>query len=384
MHFPWTNRGAGARLSCVVVDGPAEVHCFPRLAQGAGSESDVAQTIAEKVEVTVTGEEQERLTAARPVAPEVYESYLQGWYKLNNRDNKSDIEKSVTYFRNAVNRDPTFARAYVGLANAYNQLGSNFVGDPPDPAIQKELDAARKALELDPNLADVHILLGEVQSARWQWADAEAEYKRALELSPNNAHAHSDLAWWLLFHGRTDEALAWERRARELDPLSTDGANLGWMLFEARRYEEALRELRSFLAVRPNDSVALWDLGIVLMDENQPQAAIPVLEKAVSSSSGSPGIIGSLARVYAQGGRRQDALRLLAELNGRRRAGFVPAGPFVNVYIGLGDKDRAFTWLGQGYREHSNILRLLKVDPAFDPLRGDPRFANLLHRVGLD
>lgn len=246
------------------------------------------------------------------------------------------------------------------------------------------MSAAQKALELDPNLAEAHILLGDVYSARWQWADAEAEYKRALELSPNNAYAHAGLAWWLLFHGRTDEAIAWERRARELDPLSIDGVHLGWMLFEARRYDEALRELRSALALQPNDAVALWDLGIVFMDQNQSGGAIPVLEKALSASNRSVGIVGSLAKAYAQAGRRSDALRLLGELKRRRKAGFVPAGPFVNAYIGLGDKDQVFTWLEQGYEEHSNILRFLKVDPAFDPLRGDPRFADLLRRVGLD
>lgn len=384
-----TREGNRIRVTAQLIRGATDEHFWSEtydreLRDALALESDVAQTIAEKVEVTVTGKEQERLTAVRPVAPEVYESYLQGWYELNNGENKSDFEKSVTYFQNAVDQDPTFAPAYVGLTNAYNQLGSNFVGDPPDPAIEKEMSAAQKALELDPNLADAHIALADVQMARWQWAGAEVEYKRALELSPNNANAHAGLAWWLLFHGRADEAMALERRARELDPLSIDGVHLGWMLFEGRRYDEALRELRSALAVQPNDAVALWDLGIVFMDQNQPEGAIPVLEKALSASNRSVGIIGSLAKAYAQAGRRSDALRLLAELKRRRKAGFVPAGPFVNAYIGLGDKDEAFAWLEQGYKEHSNILRLLKVDPAFDPLRGDPRFADLLRRVGLN
>jgi TolB-like protein/Tfp pilus assembly protein PilF len=384
-----TREGNHIRVTAQLIRAATDDHLWSeaydrQLSDALALESDLAQTIAEKVEVTVSGEEHERLTAAHPIAPEVYENYLQGWHQLDESNDKAGFEKSVTYFQNAVNKDPTFAPAYIGLASAYNYLGSNFVGDPPDPAMQKEMTAAQKALQLDPNLADAHNLLGDVAQRRWQWADAEAEYKRALELSPNNAHAHVGFAWWLLFHGRTDEALARERRALELDRFSVDGTNLGWMLFEARRYDEALRELGGVLAVRPNDPVALWDLGIVFMDKNQPGAAIPVLEKAVSASKASPGIIGSLARAYAQAGRRSDALRLLAELKRRRKAGFVPAGPFVNAYIGLGDKDQAFAWLEQGYKEHSNILRFLKVDPAFDPLRGDPRFADLVRRVGLE
>jgi TolB-like protein/Tfp pilus assembly protein PilF len=347
-------------------------------------ESDLAQTIADKVEVTLTGPERERLTAARPVSPEVYEDYLEGWHQLNESNDKAAIEKSLVYFQNAVKEDPTFAPAYVGLANAYNELGSNFVGDPPGPAIQRELSAAQRALELDPNLVDAHILLADVHMWHYQWGDAEAEYKRALELSPNNSDANAGFAWWLLDHGRTEEALRWERRARELDPFSIDGDNVGWMLSEARRYDEASHELRSVLAVQPNDPVALWDLGIVFMNQKRPEAAVPVLEKAVEASRGSPGIIGSLAKAYSQAGRRSDALRLVAELKSRRERGFVPAGAFVSAYIGLGDKDQALAWLERGYQEHSNTLRLLKVDPVFDSLRSDPRFTDLLRRVGLD
>jgi TolB-like protein/Tfp pilus assembly protein PilF len=384
-----TREGNRIRVTAQLIRGATDDHFWSEtydreLRDALSLESDVAQTIAEKVEVTVTGEERQRLAAARSIAPEVYESYLQGWYELNNGKNKSDFETSVTYFQNAVNRDPKFAPAYIGLAKAYNQLGSNFIGDPPDPAVEKEMSAAQKALELDPNLADAHILLADVHMWRYEWSNAEAEYKRALELNPNNSNANSGFAWWLVAHGRTEEALGWERHARELDPFEIDGRNVGWMLFEARRYDEALRELRSVLAVQPNDSVALWDLGTTLLDENQAAAAIPVLEKAVSASNHSPGVTGTLTRAYGQAGRRMDALRLLAELNRRRKKGFVPAGAFVNAYIGLGDNDQAFAWLEQGYREHSNILCFLKVDPAFDPLRGDSRFANLIHRVGLD
>jgi TolB-like protein/DNA-binding winged helix-turn-helix (wHTH) protein/Tfp pilus assembly protein PilF len=346
-------------------------------------ESDVAQSIAQKVEVTITGEERARLTAARPIAPEVYESYLQGWSALNRSVKKTDIQQGIDHFEDAIKKDPTFARAYVGVAVGYSQLGSNFIGDPPDAAREKEMSATRKALELDPTLSDAHFLLADLLQRQWQWAQAEVEYRRALELNPNDANAHEGLAGWLLCMGRTEEALEWARRGRELDPIEVGGTEIAVMLSEARRYDEAIRELRVLEAAQPDEPEVLWDLGIVLIDNNQPEDAIPVLEKALSASNRSPGVMGTLASAYARAGRRDDALRLIAELKKRRKAGYVPAKAFVEAYLGLGENDQAFDWLEQAYKEHSNILELIKVDPELDPLRGDPRFAELVRRVGL-
>jgi len=184
--------------------------------------------------------------------------------------------------------------------------------------------------------------------------------------------------------GRTEEALAWSRRARELDPLGVSGVSLGWIMFHARHYEDAIRELRSVLAVHPDNATAHWFLGFVLIDNGQPEEAIPELEKTVSLMDRSPGAIGVLIRAYARAGRRTDALRLLAELKERKQASYVPAGAFVNAYLGLGDHDQALAWLERAYQEQSNILQFLKVHPFFDPIRDDPRFADLVRRVGLD
>jgi len=345
-------------------------------------QSEVAESIARKVEVTITGEEHARLTAARSVSPEVYESYLKGRFAKSN--NRAEIEESIAHFEEAIRKDATFAPAYVGLADAYDNLGLVFIGVPPGEVRPKVISAARKALELDPELAEAHVLLADVYQKQWQWSDAEAEYKQALELKPNEAAAHLGFASWLLCQGRTEEALAWARRARELDPVGATGTGIGGILFYARRYDEAIRELRSALAIRPDDALALWYVGFALIAKGQPEQAIPVLEKAVSISDRSPGVIGVLVRAYAQAGRRPDALRLLAELKRRRQAGYIPAAAFVNAYLGLGEHDEAFAWLEPAYKEQSNILQFLKVHPYFDPLRDDPRFKDLLHRVGLD
>jgi TolB-like protein/Tfp pilus assembly protein PilF len=347
-------------------------------------QSELAQAITEKVQITVTGEEQKRLAATRPVAPEVYESYLKGEFAYNKSNTRAGEEESIGYFKHAIEMDPTFAPAYAGLAAASDELGTVVIGAPPGETRANAISAVRKALELEPDLVNAHIVLANLQQEQWHWAAAEAEYRRALELSPNNADAHVGLASWLMCHGRTDEALAWARRGRELDPVTVSGAYIGWTLFLSHRYDEAIRELRSALAVQPDDTDALLYLGFALVANNQPQDAIPALEKSISISKGSPAAIGVLIRAYSHAGRRADALRLLGELQKRKKAGYVPAAAFVNGYLGLGDNDQSFAWLERAFQEQSNILLSLKVHPFFDPIRGDPRFADLIRRTGLE
>lgn len=347
-------------------------------------QSDVAQSIAQKVEVTITGEERARLTAARSIAPEVYEDYLMGRSILDKTYSRSGLEESIGYFEEATKRDPTFAPAYVGLADAYDRLGTIFIGTPPSEVRPKVVNAARKALELDPELAEAHVLLADIYQQQWRWSDAQAEYKRALDLKPNDAAAHVGFAHWLLCQGRTQEALTWTERGRKLDPIEVSGTSIGETLFFAHRYDEAIHELRSVLAVQGDSASALWYLGFSLIAKGQPEDAIPVLEKAVSITNRSSGVIGVLISACAHAGRRKDALRLLDELKQRRQKGYVPAGAFVNAYLGMEDREQAFAWLERAYQEQSNILQFLKVHPFFDPLRGDPRFVDLVHRVGLD
>jgi tetratricopeptide (TPR) repeat protein len=346
-------------------------------------ESEVAQSIAEKVEVTATGQEHQRLANSRPVSPEVYENYLKGTFALDHSNSRADTERSLQYFETAIRLDPTFAPAYLGLAGGYQDLGTIFTGVRPKDVRPKEMSAIRKALELDPESVDAHVTLGEIDRVQWRWAESESEYRRAIELNPSSAIAQLGLAQWLLCQGRTEEALARAQHARELDPL-LPGGQIAWILFQSHRYDEATRELRSVLAVTPDDTGALWYLGYALFANGHPEQAIPPLEKAVSMSNRSPGVIGVLIRAYAHAGRRSDALRLLAELKKRQEMGYMPAGAFISAYLGLGDNEQAFVWLEKGYQEQSNILMFLKVHPHFDPIRNDPRFSDLLRRVGLD
>jgi tetratricopeptide (TPR) repeat protein len=324
------------------------------------------------VEVKVTGEEQARLVASHHVSPEVYENYL----KAEDEFGKGDTEKSIASFEKTIRMDPNFAPAYVGLASIYSARGILSAGVPPNDVRPKLISAARKALELDPELGEPHVLLGETYQRQWQWSEAEAEYKLALELNPNDARAHEHFAMWFLCQGRTDEALVWAQRAHELDPLGGAGRTNGFILFHARRYEEAILELRS----HQDD----WYLAFPLIANGQSVEAITVLEKALADRGPDSATMGVLVRAYAHAGRRAEALRLLEELKRRQQKGYVPSAAFVNAYLGLDENEQAFVWLENAYKEQSNMLGLLKVHPYFDPLRGDPRFADLVHRVGLD
>jgi pentatricopeptide repeat protein len=379
--------GDRIRVTAQLIRGATDTHFWSQtydreMRDALSLESELAVSIGKKVEATVTGEEHQRLTAARPVAPEVYESYLKGMFALG-QGSRAGIEQSIPYFEDALKRDPTFAPAYVGLADAYSELGTVFAGVSPEATRPKVTTFARKALAIDPDLVEAHVVLANVLQQEWHWAEAEAEYRRALELNPNNPDAQAGFAGWLLCQGRTDEAVAWIERARALDPFAVSGGGVSWILFQARRYDDAIRESHSALAIKPDNAFSLIFLGFPLIADNQPAQAIPVLEKAVSLSPGSPAATGILIRAYAHAGRRNDALRLLDELKRRRKAGYIPAAAFVNAYLGLGDNEQAFYWLEQAYKEQSNILQFLKTHPYFDPIRSDPRFAELVRRVGL-
>jgi len=380
-------QGGRVRVHAQLIRGETDEHFWSEtydreLGDTLSLQSEVAQSIARKVEVTVTGEEQKRLSEARSVAPEVYESYLRG--EFVPRNNQAEIEESIVCFEEAIKKDPTFAPAYVGLEKAYEQLSSIFVGGSPGELRPRVVATARKALELDPQLAEAHILVAQIYQRQWQWSEAEAEYRMALELKPSDAAAHLGLANWFLCKGRIEEALAWSRRARELDPIGTSGAEIGWILFQARHYDEAIRELHGVLTVHPDEAFTRWVLGFVLITKGEPNEAIPILEKTAALMNRSPGSIELLATAYGQAGRRTEALRLIDELKQRRQSGYVPAGAFINPYLGLRDYDQAFVGLERAYQEQSSILQFAKVHPFFDPVRGDPRFADLVHRVGLD
>lgn len=376
--------GSRIRITAQLIRGATDEHfwsaTYDRQMQDALTmQSELAESIAEKVEVSVTGDEHRRFTAARPVAPEVYESYLKGRYAQTH----GNAKQSATDFDDTIRKDATFAPAYLGLAEVWTGLGSVAGGVPPAEARPKVIGFARQALALDPDLVAAHVILANVLQEEWHWTEAETEYRRALDLNPNDPEARSGFALWLLCEGRTDEAVAWIQSARKLDPTTVSGHDVSWILFQAHHNDEAIRESRSALELQSDDVAALSSLGFELAATDKPAEAIPVLQRAIALSHGNFASTGVLIRAYARAGRRGDALALLAELRARKKAGYTPAAAFVNAYLGLDDREQAFYWLEQAYNEKSNILQYVKTHPYFDPIRSDPRFADLIRRVGL-
>jgi tetratricopeptide (TPR) repeat protein len=298
---------------------------------------------------------------------------------------KENLEKANEYFQSAISADPTYAPAYVGLADCYNLLGTEQVGAlPPIEARRKAEEAVRKALGLDSELAEAHSALGWVKHFDWEWAAAEREFKLAIELNPNQANAHVFYAGLLASSGRLEEGIGEVNRAQELDPFSLSiSAVRGFILENARRYDEAIEQLRRVIAVEPNHYPAHWYLGHTYAANGQFNEAIAASERAVALSGRAPGALGFLGLAYGLAGRTDDANKVLKELIELKRRRYVSPPALANVYIGLGNKEQTFFWLEKAYEERSNYMVWLKVYPLLDPLRSDPRFDDLLRRIGL-
>ena len=349
-----------------------------------GLQAEVAQAITRQIQSRLGARAAAVPAATRTVAPDVYEAYLKGRFYLH-QGGRAAVEESVQHLQRAIEGDRGFAQAYSALGLAYIAFGfSGTAVSAVADAQPKALAAARKAIELDPNLAEAHTVVAATLERDWQWTESEKEYRRALDLDPNNTRALSDLGDLLDSRTRTDEGLVHAKRARELDPLSlSHSAQIGWLLYQARRYDEAARELRTVLTLEPNQRQSRWFLAFILIEKGQFDEAIRLLEQALAQSGRNPAELGVLARAYAQAGRREDALDIVSELRRRGREGYVPPAPFVHAYVGLADYDQAFAWLERAFEEHSNIIRYLRTHPMFDPIRGDARFVRLCQRAGL-
>ncbi len=348
-------------------------------------QSEVAAAILREVEVAVAPQGPAR-PSRRPVAGDVYDAYLKARFGLNTRNRTpADVQESIRLFEGVIASDPTFAQAQAGLAAAYQASGATSIGVlPVVETIPKAADAARRALALDPSLGEAHRILGQSDEQAWRWSAAESHYRSAIAVDANDADAHLELGANLLYQGRTEEGLALARHGRALDPLWPDRTvRLAWLLYQARHYDEAIRELQTVLAADPDQVQALWFLGFALIEASRFAEAVQTAERAVAVWDRNPAALALLARAYARAGRRPDAARIIDELRRRGRDGYVAPAVYVHAYVGTGDNDRALDALERAYHEHSNIVRFLKTHPLFDPIRSDPRFTALSRRVGL-
>lgn len=348
-------------------------------------QSEIARAVAQEVRIQMTPDEQARLVSRHPVRPKAYDDYLQGRYLYWNKRTEENLNKAIALFESAIREDEGYAPAYVGLADCYNALGAVQVASmPPREARRHAEVAATKALQLDSRLAEAYSALGYVKHFNWDWTAAENDLKRAIELNPSYANGHNFYASYLMSRGRIDESLAASNRARELDPFSLSiSAQRGFLFENARRYDEAIEQLRNVIAMDPNHYQALWILGHTYAANKQFDEAVAAAEKAVDVSERTPGALGILGLAYGLAGRKAEATKILNELLELNKTRYVTPAAFVNVYLGLADKEQTFVWLEKAYEERSNYVAFLKVFPLLDPIRSDQRFVDLVQRVGL-
>jgi TolB-like protein/DNA-binding winged helix-turn-helix (wHTH) protein/Tfp pilus assembly protein PilF len=348
-------------------------------------QNQVAAAIVSQIRIKLTPQDKEALAAARPINPGAFEDYLKGRYYWGKRS-QAALDKAIHYFQAATEKDPNYALAYAGLADCYGILGAAIVGTIPTSEVaQKAEAAAKKAVGLDPALAETQTALATVQfNDDWNWKAAEAGFRRAIQLNPNYGTAHQRYSLYLMAMGRTEESLAEMNLARSLDPLSLSmNFSLGWRLYMARRYDEAIAQLLNTIEMDPMYLLAHIVLGQSYEQKGQYSEAIVELQKAASMAPNSPPVLAALGHAYAVAGKRVEALQLLDELKSQSARRYVSPFYLALMYAGLGEHEQALTWLNKSYDDRSNNTIFLNVVPQFDGLRSEPGFQTLRHRIGL-
>ena len=380
--------GNRVRITAQLIEAPTDKHLWAQSYEGdlgdtLALQNKVASAIAEEIHITLSPEEEGALKSARVVDPEAYVSYLKGRYFWNKRTGES-LKKAIEYFNEAIAKDPTYGQAYAGLADTYNVLGSlDFAMLSPQEAYPKAKAAAIRALELDNSLGEAHASLAFcLGQHEWQWDAAEREYQKALVLNPGYATAHQWYAMQLSLFGRFDEAIEEMRKAEKLDPLSLIiSTGVADVLFAARRYDDSIQQSRKALDIDPNFAIARFELGQALAQKGIYKEAIAELQKANELSGGDTTCTAVLAYAYAASGKIDEALRLLNQLKAKPNHRFSYAAHEALIYASLDEKDQALAKLDKAYQDHFDVLLLRS--PAFDPLRSEPEFRNLMQRIGM-
>jgi len=346
-------------------------------------QDDLSREISEKLRLQLTGDEKQRLTKRYTEDAEAYRLYLKGRYHWNKRSPEG-LQKAVEYFRQALEKDPAYSLAYAGLADTYAYL-SFFNVVAPREAMPKAKNAAVKGLEIDKDLAEAHVSLGYVSfTYDGDWPAAGKHFEQALALNPAYSRAHTFYPFYLSSLGRSEEALEVARRALDFDPASPAVSHsLAVQLYFARQFDQAIDQAHNTLEMDANFAISYAVLGEVYLSKGMYREGLLALEKYSALSRSSATSLALLGYSHARLGERSQALRMIEELKAASKESFVPALFVALVYAGLEDKDQAFTWLEKAYEERFNRLAYLKVDALWDPLRSDPRFADLLRRVGI-
>jgi serine/threonine protein kinase/tetratricopeptide (TPR) repeat protein len=383
--------GAGVRITAQLIEAATDRHLWAEsyerdLRDVLALQSEVTQAIVREIKLKLTPQEQVRLVSTRSVNPEAYEAFLKGCY-FWDKHSEDGLRKSIKYFEEAIEKDPTYANAYSGLAQSYIGLGSPGIEVlPPREIMPKARAAAMQALKLDDLLAEAHTALGCVKLIYdWDWAGAEREFERAIQLNPSCALAHFYYSVYFTMMGRHEEAIAATKRALELDPLSLSiNVVLGNQFYHARQYDQAIEHHLNMLEMNPNNWHARWSLGMAYAQKGMFKEAIAELEKAVTLSERNAFVLATLGYAYGLAGRRGDAIKILDEVTKQSKQRYVAPFAIAQIHIGLCDKEQAFQWLEKAYQERSATMAWLGVDSILDSLRSDPRFTELLKKMGLE
>jgi TolB-like protein/DNA-binding winged helix-turn-helix (wHTH) protein/Flp pilus assembly protein TadD len=380
--------GNQVRITAQLIKASDDKHLWSHSYEGdfgdtLALQNQVARSIAEAIRINVSPREQTELKSVKVVNPQAYESYLKGRFFWNKRT-ADGLKVAAAYFNQAVEEDSKYPEAYSGLADTYALLGDwQYAVMTAKEALPKAKAAAIKALELDNNLGEAHNSLAFcLDGFDWNFAAAEKEFRRAIELNPSYATAHHWYAWHLSLLGRNSEAISEMKKAKDLDPLSLIiNADLAELYLIAHSYDESIQQSRRTIEMDANFALAHNQLAQAYLQKQMFDEAVAELQKAIKISGGSPTFTANLARTYAAMGRKNEAGELLDDLKKHSSPGYSRASEIAAVYVALGDNDRAMTWLEKGFDERFNPGVLLR--PGFDPIRSDPRFQNLLHRIGL-
>jgi TolB-like protein/Tfp pilus assembly protein PilF len=379
-------RGDDLEISAELVDARDNSHIWGQQYSRKSSnifslQGELAKEMTSMLRMRLTGEEEKRMAKNYTVNPEAYQDYLKGLY-WRYKITEEGYSKGINYFQQAIAKDPTYALAYSGLADCYSG-GANSGFVPPKEGYPRGKKAALKALELDDTLAEAHTALAFVKTDYdWDWSGAERELQRAIELNPGYARAHALYGYLLYRLGRFEEGIAEGKRGVELDPLSLlDNRILGQAFYNARQYDQSIEQLRKTLDLDPNFPGLHRYLGEAYLQKSMYKEGIAEIEKELMISPRSTGALSYLAYGYALEGRKVEAQKVLVQLEELSKQKYVSAAFRAVIYVGLGEKDKAFEWLERAYEERA--MPTIKVNPIYDPLRSDPRFQDLLRRMNL-
>jgi TolB-like protein/Flp pilus assembly protein TadD len=385
------NAGGRVRITVHLDDAANGYRIWSNIFESDSSDAlaiqrEISQAVVNSLRLEFAGQDLRLQAAKAPgdgaaVNPGAYQAYLKGLY-FWNKNTAESIRTAIDYFQQALVKDPGYAPIYAGLGRCYTALPV-FTATSSDEVIPKIREVASKALALDPNFGEAHLQLGEAFFLEYDWPRAEQELKRAVELSPGDPVVHRWRSYYFDRVGRLEEALAETTTAQELDPVSPYMAEgVAESYRSLRRNDEAIQQSQKALALEPNFVMALRGLGISYIRKERYEEGVAELKKALQVNGADAGVDGELGYAYAISGKQAEAQELLAKLLDQSKRGPFHALTIAELYIGLGDKDRAIQWLGKAVDQHE-IRLSLKTDPLFDAIRSDPRFEALLRRMKL-